>query len=189
MMSRLAQTEIPSVWWCCIQWLFSCSVWEWMIWREMTNRLAWIDFHSIWWLCIPIQRAWCIKWIDNAKWWWWNEVMNRLAQTHFTHYRRRRQWILPLSSSHHSRKCFFNTLLPSRHAFSRNSHSPSRFWRQEWCENHWMSHFNGSLIRSYWLPWRVRLPSWILSQPHTTQIVLHCVLHFFLQTNPLGLAW
>lgn len=71
--------------------------------------------------------------------------------------------------------------LPSRHAFSRDSHSPSRFWRQEWCENHWMSHFIVSLIRSCWLPWRVRLPSWILSQ---TIFLLYGVLLVFLQTNP-----
>ena len=71
--------------------------------------------------------------------------------------------------------------LPSRHAFSRNSHSPSCFWRQEWCKNHWMSHFIVSLIRSCWLPWRVRLPSWILSQ---TIFLLYGVLLVFLQTNP-----
>ena len=75
--------------------------------KRLMNRLAWIDFHSTWWTCILVQRWWWIEWTDNAKWWWWKEVMNRLAQTHYTYNWGRRKRILVLGAQHHSWKWFF----------------------------------------------------------------------------------
>ena len=93
---RLAHIENPSIWRWGIWLLFSCCVWEWRIEERMMNRLAWINFHSTWWTCILFQRWWWIEWVDHAKWWRWKELMNRLAQTHFTYDWRRGQWIIQL---------------------------------------------------------------------------------------------